>query len=332
MCRATPCLGHDRANGELEKGRSAALDQKWNGASKHHELTQKQKTMSARSILAWAQVTKEQLEEARFSVPPDERPSYECLVQIGTQASILQNAHKGYLDSTIKQLYEAIKQSWGTESIKNALKVLELAGVIVTVKGGTKGAKGGRGAWRVFVSADEKELIPEDYTPPKLEPFASRSDLPTNNELSRVDNSPSRVDSEGFSGSSELPTPKESLNSSTPPLGEAERNKSLKSESEQSSSMRPAVDCAVCNSIKIADKDERVSRVINAMTYNEGTASLTMLRKRGVSWAKIILPHYPDLPLYEVARVLSYLCTKGVLPHARVLELTEKYLHGEEAA
>ena len=96
--------------------------------------------------------------------------------------------------------------------------------------------------------------------------------------------------------------------------------------------MTRALDCAVCNSIKIADKDERVSRVINAMTNKEATASLSVLRKRGISWAKIILPHYPDLPLSEVARVVSYLCTKGVLPHARVLELTEKYLQGEEAA
>ena len=288
--------------------------------------------MSTRSLLSWAQVTKEQLERARMSVSPDERPSYECLVLLGREASVLQSAHKGYCDSTIKQLYEAIKGAYGTESIKNALKVLELAGVIVTIKGGTKGAKGGRGAWRVFVTADEKGLIPEDYTPPKLEPFVSSSDLPTNSEGSRVDNPSSGVVSEGFSGSSELPTPKESLYISTPPLGEAERNNSLKSASDHSSSIPRGLECAVCNSIKIADKDERVSRVIIAMAIKDTTAGLKNIRKRAVPWVQIILSHYTDLTLVEVAEVASYLCTKGVLPHARVLELTEKYLHGKEAA
>lgn len=291
MRRASPRIGHDRANSELEKGRSAALDQKWNGASKHHELTQEQITMSARSIVAWSQATQERLELARMSIPTEARPSYECLVLVGLQLSVLQNSHKGYCDSTIPQLYEAIKGAYSAESIKNALKVLELAGVLVTVKGGTKSAKGGRGAWRVFVSADEKELIPEGYSPPKIETFRGSTDLPTNNQEPRVSSEASKVGGEPFAGSPDLPTPKETLYLSTPPLGEAETNNPLKSEARQ-----PKPECEVCLMSATEVPSERVERLVIAVLLSrpQRTSGASVFKTRVRRKASILLAHFPD--------------------------------------
>jgi hypothetical protein len=288
MCRASPRIGHDRANSELEKGRSAALDQKWNGASKHNELTQEQIAMSARSIPVWGSVPPELIEQARMSLPPSERPSFECVVLVGLQASVLQDARKGYCDSTVKQFHTAIKGAYGFESIKNALKALEVAAVLVTVKGGTKSKDGGRGAWRVFRLADEKELIPESYCKPILKPFVGSPDLPNNTNEPRVSSETSEVGNEPFSGSSDIPTPKESLYLSTPPLGEAEKNNSLKSEAPHSK-----LECQTCLTSTINLQHDRVQQLVTAVLASkpQRTSGAKTFKERTQRKAQWLLAH-----------------------------------------
>lgn len=282
--------------------------------------------MSSRSLIAWSEVDPRLLEAARLSLPKSEQPSYHAVVAVGQILATLQSAHKGYCDSTIPQIRSALKGAFGEEVIKNALRALEKAGVIFTVKGGTKSAKGGRGAWRVFVRADEKNLIPEGYAPPTLEDFLGSHDLPSELENCRVENELSEVDREPFSGSPDLPTPKEFLYLSTPPLGEAETNNSLKRESDTDSTLPNGNKCELCNASEIDEQHELVARVVNAMSCRNASASAQKARKSARTRAVPLLNHLRHLGLPKVAELLDQMSTHIGLPHDRLLQKAEELL------
>jgi hypothetical protein len=265
--------------------------------------------VSAPAIRAWNNVTRQQIEVALSRLHPDDRPSYDATVAVGLAVAVLTNGKKGYCDSTTRQLYDYLKGVYGESVIRNALWALQIAGVIVSVRGGTIGKDGkGRGAHRVFLDADTNGLIPDGYVPPP-----PRRDPPTGQDLSQTwdESNTGRRDSDTSEDDSDtghdLSTPKESISSSTAALaGRSTTEDSLGLVVEQELPMPPQ--CETCATMLV--DGALIGRLALAViTHDEVAGRLSAagrqrLRKSAVPYAAIIVRHFPERSPQDIIRAL----------------------------
>jgi hypothetical protein len=296
--------------------------------------------MSAPAIRAWNKVTRQQLEDALSRLHPDDRPSYDATVAVGLAVAVLTNGKKGYCDSTTRQLYDYLKGVYGESVIRNALWALQIAGVIVSVRGGTIGKDGkGRGAHRVFVDADTNGLIPDGYIPPP-----PRRDPPTGQDLSHTwddsntGNRKSNTSNDESDTGHDLSTPKESISSSTAALaGRRTTEDSLGRVVEQESPMPPR--CETCSIANTSHNDvEHLARAFMAddsLMRGTSAAQRGILKKDAQVFARILLAHYPQMPTTGLAATLKHTMKErkerndrlyGPARHDYVLDVAAKQL------
>lgn len=265
--------------------------------------------MSAEAMKAWNNVTRQRIEDALSRLHPDDRPSYEAVVAVGRELSVFVNKTKGYCDSTISQLYDAMKGAYGESVIRNACWALQVAGVVANVRGGTKGKDGkGRGAWRVFVDADSCSLIPADYSPPQ-----PRRDPDTGHDLSE-----SRNDSDTGSGDRDtgwldsdtghdLSTPKEPISSSTAALAGRSTTEDSLGRVDTNDSEGPTR-CETCSTV--AADAKRVERLAVAAISNDDLtrgmshAARKRLRAEATPYAQLLVQHFPEKTQRELTTAI----------------------------
>lgn len=266
--------------------------------------------VSAAGIRAWKAVTRQCLEDALARLHADDRPSYDATVAVGMAIGVLTNAKKGYCDATALQIYDELKGTYGESVIRNALWALQVAGVVVQVKGGTIGKDGkGRGAHRVLVGADTHSLIPADYVPP-----LPRRAPDTGHDLSqtRAESDTGRRDSDTGRAESDtghdLSTPKESISSSTAALaGRSTTEESLGQVDSQESEMPPA--CHECESVEKVDTetDALVRAVMADQDLMRGTSTerRKTLKKDAAYFSRVLQAHHPGLPPQQLVPAMK---------------------------
>lgn len=285
--------------------------------------------MSADAIKAWAQVAQEQLTNALEKIHPDERPALDVVVAVGQVMAVGVTARDGFCDMTEGQIYNALKGAYGSRSIKNAVYALRIAGVIASVRGGTVGKDGkGRGAWRVFVDADTKNLIPANYEPPSpRRQSQTGQDLTQNQTESQTGSGYCETGTNQSQTGQDLTTPKESLYlptaASAQPLVETPKE-------DASSTAATHPSCRTCEAAA-PNSDEslrRLARAAYVAVPSGRQLAHALALTRGKKVAPILRAHYPDANDGQLIPLLAQAINNykpGAQLHDHVLELAASF-------
>lgn len=249
--------------------------------------------VSADAIKAWAQVHPAVLNDALERIHPDDRPSLQLVVAVGQVMAVGVTARDGYCDLTEGQLFDALKGAWSARSIKNAVYALHIAGVVATVRGGTVGKDGkGRGAWRVFLSADSKNLVPAGYEPPapRRRPQTGHdlSESPTDSQTGSSDSQTGTAESET---GQDLSTPKESPYLPTAASARPLVNTPKGDASPAAAAHPPCRTCA--DAAPKGDEPRRVALAAFTTSRNVRRLSKDTAMNRGEKAARTLRAHYP---------------------------------------
>lgn len=293
--------------------------------------------MSAPAIRAWKNVPRQQIEEALLRLHPDDRPSFDATVAVGSAVAISTNGKKGYCDSTTRQIYDDLKGAYGEYVIRNALWALQVAGVVANVQRGTIGKDGkGRGAHRVFIGADTNDLIPDGYTPPQ-----PRRTPPTGHDLSqtRAESNTGRdaigTGNDESDTGQDLSTPKESISSSTAALaGRRTTEDSLGLIDTQESEMPPP--CETCAQWTTDDATRKLALTVSSdeqLMQGKSFSRRRTMAKDAEGIARILRAHYPTRSVPELTTVLKEaICERqagrliGPARHGQILQIAAQRL------